>query len=170
MLLSRLSGQKNVVIGTPAANRNRTELEGLIGFFVNTLALRIDLSAAPSVSELLEQVKGVLLQAHAHQDIPFEQVVDALSPVRSLAHGPLFQVMFAWQNNDLETFDFPDLTVAKIPHNRPVAKVDLILDLRERDGRIIGNIFYATSLFDRVTIERYAGYLQNALSMIAASN
>ena len=98
ILLARLSGQQDVVIGSPVANRGRTEIENLIGFFVNTLALRLDLSGSPSVSELLEQTKAQSLAAQRHQDIPFEQVVELLQPVRSLAHSPLFQVMFAWQN------------------------------------------------------------------------
>ena len=97
-LLARLSGQQDVVIGTPVANRGRSEIEGLIGFFVNTLALRLDVSGTPTVGELLERVKGQALAAQEHQDIPFEQVVEIARPVRSLAHSPVFQVMFAWQN------------------------------------------------------------------------
>ena len=98
VLLGRLSGQQDVVTGTPVANRSRDEIEGLIGFFVNTLALRIDLSGSPTVAELLARVKAQALIAQQNQDIPFEQVVEILRPVRSLAHSPLFQVMFAWQN------------------------------------------------------------------------
>ena len=94
VLLSRLSGQQDVVIGSPVANRGRAEIENLIGFFVNTLALRLDLSGSPSVSQLLEQTKAQSLAAQRHQDIPFEQVVELAQPVRSLAHSPLFQVMF----------------------------------------------------------------------------
>ena len=97
-LLSRLSGQQDIVIGTPSANRGRQEIEGLIGFFVNTLALRIDLSGSPTVAELLAQVKEHVLEAQQHQDIPFEQLVEIVRPVRSLAHSPIVQVMFAWQN------------------------------------------------------------------------
>src|SRR5690606_19555219 len=91
-VLSRLSGQEDVVIGTPSANRGRREIEGLIGFFVNTLALRVDLSGAPTVAEALARVKARALEAQQHQDIPFEQVVELVRPGRSLAHGPLFQV------------------------------------------------------------------------------
>ena len=98
ILLARLSGQQDVVIGSPVANRGRAEIENLIGFFVNTLALRLDLSGSPRVSELLQQTKAQSLAAQRHQDIPFEQVVELAQPVRSLAHSPLFQVMFAWQN------------------------------------------------------------------------
>ena len=97
-VLSRLSGQDEVVIGSPSANRGRAELEGLIGFFVNTLALRVDLSGSPSVAELLGRVKAVSLGAQSHQDLPFEQVVEIVQPPRSLAHAPVFQAMFAWQN------------------------------------------------------------------------
>ena len=99
-LLARLSGQEDVVIGTPVANRGRAEIENLIGFFVNTLALRLDLSGSPTVGELLARVKAQALAAQQHQDIPFEQVVEIVQPARSLAHSPLFQVMFAWQNAD----------------------------------------------------------------------
>src|SRR5918995_5919784 len=97
-VLSRLSGQRDVVVGTPSANRGRAEIEGLIGFFVNTLALRVDLAGSPTVAELLGRVKERALGAQHHQDIPFEQVVELAQPVRSMAHTPLFQVMFNWLN------------------------------------------------------------------------
>ena len=99
-VLSRLSGQAEVVIGTPVANRRRAETEGLIGFFVNTLALRIDLRGEPSVAEMLKRVRGVVLGAQEHQDVPFEQVVEMVQPPRHLNHTPVFQVMFAWQNQE----------------------------------------------------------------------
>ena len=106
VVLSRLSGQEDVVIGTPVAGRGRREIEGLIGFFVNTLALRVDLSGSLTVAELLRRVKDAGAGGAAdHQDIPFEQVVELLQPVRTLAHTPLFQVMFNWLNTperDLE--------------------------------------------------------------------
>ncbi len=94
-LLGRLSNQSEVVIGTPTANRTRTEVEGLIGFFVNTLALRVDLSGSPSAVELLRRVKRLTLDAHAHGDIPFEQIVELVKPERSLSHSPIFQVTLA---------------------------------------------------------------------------
>ncbi|MBV6325820.1 hypothetical protein KVP70_33540, partial [Duganella sp. HSC-15S17] len=93
ILLARLSGQSDIVIGTPVANRQRSEIEALIGFFVNTLALRVQLADDPSVAALLAQVKDSTLGAYAHQDVPFEQVVEALQPPRSMSHSPLFQVM-----------------------------------------------------------------------------
>jgi non-ribosomal peptide synthetase component F len=97
-LLSRLSGQQDVVVGTPAANRSSTETEPLIGFFVNPLAIRVNLSGNPSFAELLGRVKKQVLRARAHADLPFDQVVKVLNPGRSLAYSPVFQVMFAWLN------------------------------------------------------------------------
>ncbi len=101
-LLSRYSGQSDLVIGTPIANRTRSELEGLIGFFVNTLALRLDLSGDPSFTTLLERVRTVATEAYAHQDLPFEMLVARLSPERHLSQAPIFQVMFALQNVPLQ--------------------------------------------------------------------
>ena len=132
LVLSRLSGQDDIVVGTPSANRTRSEIEGLIGFFVNTLALRIDLSGAPGVVEVLERVRSVVLGAQAHQDLPFEQVVDLARPERSLGHTPLFQAMFAWQNNEALRFDLDGLSAEGIEGGRKVAKYDLTLDLQRR--------------------------------------
>ena len=112
-VLSRLSGQQEVVIGTPVANRRRAETEGLIGFFVNTLALRIDLSGEPSVAEMLKRVSGVVLGAQEHQDVPFEQVVEILQPPRRLSQTPVFQVMFAWQNKEGSLPEFPGVEVER---------------------------------------------------------
>src|SRR5258708_21294492 len=106
-LLARLSGQEEVVIGTPSANRGRREIEGLIGFFVNTLALRVDVSGSLTVGELLERVKAQALAAQQHQDLPFEQVVEITRPERSLAHSPLFQVMFTWKSGPKGTLELP---------------------------------------------------------------
>jgi len=98
LLLSRLSGETQIVVGTPVANRQRPELSGLIGFFVNTLALRTDLSGELNVKELLLQVKELTLSGYAHQDVPFERVVELIQPVRSMSHSPLFQVLFNLDN------------------------------------------------------------------------
>jgi hypothetical protein len=113
-VLARLSGQDEVVVGTPAANRGRSEIEGLIGFFINTLALRVDLSGSPSVAELVGRVKDRSLGAQQHQDIPFEQVVEHVQPARSLAHTPLFQVMFAWQNARGGSLELPGLALGPL--------------------------------------------------------
>ncbi|HVH11465.1 MAG TPA: condensation domain-containing protein, partial [Longimicrobium sp.] len=170
-VLARLSGQDDVVIGTPSANRGRAEVEELIGFFVNTLPVRVDLSDGPSVGELLEQVRVRALEAQRNQDIPFEQVVERLHPVRSLAYSPLFQVMFAWQGAPVDTVQLPGLTVADADAvDADTAKFDLTLSLWEQDGRIAGGITYATALFDRATVERYIGYLRRVLRAMAADD
>jgi len=164
LLLARLSGQQDIVVGTPTANRGRKEIEGLIGFFVNTLALRLELPEALSVEDFLKQVRQRALEAQEHQDLPFEHVVELVKPVRSLSHTPLFQVMFAWQNNKAEALDLGgDLSVTQAAPPYMTAKFDLALDLREVDGRIEGGLRYAISLFDRATVERYADYLREAL-------
>jgi hypothetical protein len=110
VLLHRYSGQADICVGTPIAGRNRAELEGLIGFFVNTLVLRSRLDAQENFGELLEQVKETALQAYAHQEVPFEQLVEELKPQRSLSYSPLFQVMFILQNAPRERLEIPDLT------------------------------------------------------------
>ncbi|HEV3052288.1 MAG TPA: amino acid adenylation domain-containing protein, partial [Longimicrobium sp.] len=174
-VLVRLSGQQEVVIGTPSANRGRSEIEGLIGFFVNTLALRVDLSGSPSVAELLGRVKERSLGAQHHQDIPFEQVVELVQPVRSLAHTPLFQVMFAWQNAPGGRLELPGLSLGSLDAldsgdaSSPwSAKFDLSLALWEEGGRIKGVVDYATALFQRETVERWLGYLHRVLEGMVA--
>jgi amino acid adenylation domain-containing protein len=168
-VLSRLSGQDDVVIGTPSANRGRSEIEGLIGFFVNTLPVRVDLSGAPTVAEALGRVKARALEAQQNQDIPFEQVVERVQPARSLAYSPLFQVMFAWQNASASRLELPGLRLAPADIGpRVTAKFDLLLSLWEADGRIGGDVEYATSLFERGTVERWLGYLSRMLEGMAA--
>jgi amino acid adenylation domain-containing protein len=170
VLLSRLSGQQDVLIGTPAANRGRAEIENLIGFFVNTLVVRLDLSGSPSVSELLEQAKVQALAAQQNQDIPFEQVVELARPARSMAHSPLFQVMFAWQGSAQGRIELPGLEVQSLPIPHKVAKFDLLLELCESDNSITGGIEYATSLFEQGTIKRYLGYFRNLLQAMVADD
>ncbi|HEV2147771.1 MAG TPA: amino acid adenylation domain-containing protein [Longimicrobiaceae bacterium] len=169
-VLSRLSGQEDLVVGTPTANRGQAEVEGLIGFFVNTLALRLDLSGGPTVGELLERVRERALEAQQNQDIPFEQVVEAVRPARSLAHTPLFQVMLAWQNATAEELALPGLALAGFgAGGQPVsAKYDLSLWLGESEGRITGGLTYTTSLYERATVERHLGYLRRVLEGMAA--
>ncbi|MFZ1007449.1 MAG: amino acid adenylation domain-containing protein, partial [Candidatus Sulfotelmatobacter sp.] len=153
------------------ANRGRAEIENLIGFFVNTLALRIDLSGSPSVSELLEQTKAQSLAAQRHQDIPFEQVVELAQPVRSLAHSPLFQVMFAWQNATEARLELPGLEVQLLPSaSHRVAKFDLTLSLQEVGERIVGELEYATALYERSTLERYREYFLRLVEAMVADD
>nr|WP_248141654.1 non-ribosomal peptide synthetase [Burkholderia gladioli] len=169
-VLARLSGQDDLVIGTPVANRNRIELEPLIGFFVNTLALRIDLTGAPTVTELLARVRQLTLAAQDHQDLPFEQVVEIVQPPRRLDHTPLFQVMFAWQNNDPGVLELPGLNIGPAGPSHNQIKFDLDLSLRETGDAIAGSIGYATALFDASTIERQRGYLLALLRAMVADD
>ncbi|HEU0300198.1 MAG TPA: condensation domain-containing protein, partial [Longimicrobium sp.] len=170
-VLGRLAVQDDVVVGTPTANRGRGEIEGLIGFFVNTLALRVDLSGSPTVAELLERVKARSLEAQQNQDIPFEQVVERVQAVRSLAHTPVFQVLFSWHNAPGGTLEIPGLQVASVDgaEGEGTAKVDLTLSLGEANGRIVGGVKYATALFDRERVERYAEYLRRVLQGMVAN-
>ena len=164
LLLSRLSGQPDVVIGSPVANRTRAEIEGLIGMFVNTLALRIDTSGEPNVATLLARVKARTLEAQAHQDLPFEQVVEIARPARSLAHSPLFQTMLSWDSSVGPNLTLGDLRLEGVAAPGRVAKFDLTLTLGEVNGVIRGSLEYATALFDQATVERYVGYLQRLLA------
>ncbi|HYH78313.1 MAG TPA: amino acid adenylation domain-containing protein, partial [Longimicrobium sp.] len=171
-VLGRLSGQDDVVIGTPTAGRARREIEGLIGFFVNTLALRVDLSGAPTVAQLLERVKERALEAQRHQDIPFEQVVELVQPERSMSYSPLFQALFALQNATRgETLSLPGLEVGGVGGSTQTqAKFDLTVSLREAGGRIVGSVTYATALFERETVERWVGYLRRVLEEMVADD
>ncbi|WP_086956409.1 non-ribosomal peptide synthetase, partial [Xenorhabdus innexi] len=167
-LLSRLSGQDDLVIGIPSANRNRREIEPLIGFFVNTLALRIDLSGNDvsgtlDMVTLLQRVRQATLGAQEHQDLPFEQVVEIVQPPRRQEHTPLFQVMFAWQENDVEEWQLPGLAVTPVVQGYDIAKFDLQLELTEKADEVIGELNYSSALFDHATIERQVGYLQALL-------
>ncbi|MFC7519117.1 condensation domain-containing protein, partial [Herbaspirillum sp. GCM10030257] len=163
-VLARLSGQDDLVIGTPVAGRTRAEVEPLMGLFLNTLALRLDLSQDLTAAELLQQVKQQALAAQQHQDLPFEQVVELVKPERSLAHSPLFQVMFAWQNNDAGRLDLPGMACQPYGVQGSTAKFDLTLNLGEDGDAIAGVLEYATALFERASIERMLGYLQRALA------
>ena len=162
-LLARLSGQSDLVIGSPVANRTRSEVEGLIGLFVNTLAVRIDTSGELSTEALLARVKALTLQAQAHQDLPFEQVVEITRPVRSLAHSPLFQTLLSWQDSSAPTLALGDLALEGIVENSHFAKFDLSLNLGEVQGSILGALEYALALFDESTVQRYVGYFTRVL-------
>lgn len=168
-LLSRLSGQEDLVVGTPTANRGSAEIEGLIGFFVNTLALRMDLSGDPTVAEFLGRVKACSLSAQENQDIPFEQVVELVNPVRSVAHSPLFQVAFSWEPDGVLRPELPGVVSEPLDgSNYKVSKFDLSLTLRESNGQFEGALEYATALFERETIERIAGYFKALLEGMSA--
>ncbi|BAY81640.1 peptide synthetase [Calothrix parasitica NIES-267] len=168
-LLYRYSGSEDIVIGSAIANRQRSELEGLIGCFANTLAFRSDLSGSPSFNELLQRVKDVALGAYAHQDLPFEQLVDELQLVRSLSYTPLFQVMFLLQNAPIQALRVEDLSWSPISSDSGTAKFDLTLAMSETENGLIGSFEYNRDLFAASTIERAIGHWQTLLQGIVAN-
>ena len=169
VLLSRWSGQRDIVVGSPIAGRTHEQTEELIGFFVNMLVLRTDLEGDPSFREVLQRVKEVTLGAYAHQDVPFEKVVEALQPVRDLSRQPLFQVDFTFQNIPREVLQLPGLKVRRIHGGEYItSKFDLSFTVQESAGKVEGFIEYATDLFDRETIERLSQHLVRLLEGMAA--
>ncbi|MBT2779855.1 non-ribosomal peptide synthetase, partial [Lysobacter sp. ISL-54] len=171
VLLSRLSGQSDVVVGSPVANRQRSELEPLIGFFVNTLALRVDLQDAPSVADLLSQVKATTLAAYEHQDLPFEQVVEAVQPARSMSHSPLFQALLSLNNTpDGGGLQLHGLTLSQLDSGQQTAQFDLALSLTDNGNALSGSIAYASDLFDRGTVERMMDHWATLLTAMVADD
>ena len=168
VLLYRYTQQEDMIVGTPIANRNRSEIEGLIGFFVNTLVLRSNLRGNLTFRELLAQVREVTLGAYAHQDLPFEQLVEELQPERDLSHSSLFQVMFILQNAPTETLNLPDLTLNPIKVESKTANFDLTLSMVETNTGLRGGIEYNTDLFDADRITRMLGHFQTLLAGIIA--
>lgn len=169
LLLSRYTGSEDIVVGSPIANRNRVELEGLIGCFVNTLVLRTQLSGNPTFRELLNRVREVTLGAYTHQDLPFEQLVEELKPQRYLSHTPLFQVMFVLQNTPKAEIELSGLALSSLEFDSDSAKFDLTLFLEETASGLIGNFEYNTDLFEAATINRMAGHLQRLLCEVVAN-
>ncbi|WP_328718081.1 amino acid adenylation domain-containing protein [Streptomyces sp. NBC_00247] len=171
VLLAKYSRQDDIVVGSPIAGRNRAETEDLIGFFVNTLVMRTDLSGNPSFPELVERVKDTALGAYDHQDLPFERLVEELSPDRDPSRNPLFQVLFALQNTpDDHVWSLPGLTVEPFAVTGQDAKFDLSLVMSERpDGALGGSLEYRTDLFEHDTVERLAGHLGTLLDTVAGT-
>ncbi len=168
VLLHRYSGQDDLVVGSPIAGRSRVETERLIGLFVNTLVLRVDLGGSPTFRELLARVREVTLGAYAHQDVPFEKLVEAVAPPRDLSRSPLFQVMFMLQNMPAESMSLGSASLRPFAAPRSSSKFDLTLALQETEEGLAGAIEYATDLFDAATIERMAGHFQVLLESVAA--
>ncbi|PSB55138.1 non-ribosomal peptide synthetase, partial [Chamaesiphon polymorphus] len=168
-LLYRYSGESDVVIGSPIANRNRSEIEPLIGFFVNTLVLRTKLEAELSFEQLLKQVRANTLTAYEHQDVPFEQIVEALQPQRSMSHSPLFQVMFVLQNTPMSDAELPGVRLSGLNAQSTIAKFDLTLSMSESLMGLECEWEYNTDLFDKSTIERMASHFENLLAAIVAN-
>jgi amino acid adenylation domain-containing protein len=168
-LLYRYTGQKDIVIGSPIANRNRMEIEGLIGLFVNNLVLRTNFSGNPSFRELLTQVREVCLGAYTHQDLPFEKLVEQLQPERNLSHNPLFQVTFALQNALVKNLELPGLSLNTLEVDNKTAKCDMELSLEETGQGLTGLVQYNTDLFDSTTICRFLKHFQTLLESIVAA-
>lgn len=168
VLLYRYSGQTDLVVGTPIAGRTRSEVEGLIGFFINTLPLRTRLDPQQSFTALLGQEREVCLGAYAHQDLPFEKLVEELQPERSLSHTPLYQVAFALQNMPLEPLEIQGVDVGRVHIEGNTTKFDLTLSLmEERGGALAGSFQYNTDLFEVTTIERLGEHYLRLLQGIA---
>lgn len=176
LLLYRYSGQTDIVVGSPIANRNRSELEGMIGFFANTLALRADLTGKPSFEDLLKRVRKTALEAYAHQTLPFEKLVEDLQPERNLAYSPLFQVFFALQTppKQLPSSQLAGLSIERGPScldeaAGEVAKFDLTLSMREAADGLSGVFKYRSDLFEASTVARMAGHFQQLLAVVVSA-
>jgi non-ribosomal peptide synthetase component F len=169
LLLFRYSHQSDVLVGSPIAGRNFAEIEPLIGFFVNTLVLRTDLSGQPSFRRLLQRVRHTALAAYTHQDLPFEKLVEALQPERSLSHAPLFQVMFAWQTvAQPAAVSLPDLRLAPVATENRTAKFDLSLSLAQEGDYLGGVLEYNRDLFTEGTIQRMLDHFYLLLAGVLA--
>ena len=168
-LLYRYTGQDDVAVGSPIAGRTRTEIEGLIGFFVNTLVLRGDLSGNPTFRELLARVRVAAFEAYAHQDVPFEKLVEELQPQRNLSHSPLFQVMLVLQNASREVLELSGLAVSSVSSATGTAKFDLILSVHEEAEELRASLEYSNDLFNLPTIERMLGHFEILLRGIVAN-
>jgi len=165
-LLYRYTGEEDIILGCPIAGRSRLEIEKLIGVFINTLVLRIQLNSNLTFKQLLTQVSQVAKEAYENQDIPFEKLVEELNPERSLSHNPIFQVLFQLRNLPVSTVKLDDLTIEEVKFDRGIAALDLSLDIVEKPSELVCYFEYNTDLFDAVTIERMAGHFQVLLAGI----
>ena len=166
VLLAKYTGQTEVVVGLPIANRNRKEIEGLIGFFVNSLVMRTDVAGDPSFEELLKRVKAMSLEAYDHQEVPFEQIVEELQPDRDTSRNPLFQVMFAMQNAGYEGLQLPGLVVEPFEKLSLTTRVDLECHVWEQEEGLMISLLYNTDLFLPTTMERFIGHYQRILEEV----
>src|SRR5262245_6008160 len=167
-LLHRYTNQEDIIIGFPIANRNHMEIQNAIGFFVNTLPLRTDLSGNPTFRELLLRVRAACGEAYAHQDLPFEKLVEELRQERDLSRNPLFQVMFVFQNRSDPPLKFPGVRSTPVGIHTGTSKFDLTLSLSECEQTLVGFIEYSTDLFEQSTIERMIGHFKTLLEGVIA--
>lgn len=168
VLLSRYSGQTDIVVGAPIAGRNRSELEPLIGFFVNSLVLRVRWSSGATFRDVLRQTRSAALQAYANQDVPFDEVVRALQPERGASHNPLFQVMFSVETEIGDRLNLKDTSFRSEPVDTPIAKFDLTLNLAPAADGLLGGLEYSTDLFDDSTARRMTEHFVQLLESICA--
>jgi non-ribosomal peptide synthetase component F len=168
VLLFYYSKQEEIVVGTNVANRNRAEIEGLIGFFVNTLALRTDLAGNPTFRELLGRVRGVALEAYAHQEVPFEKLVAALQLERDLSRSPVFQVKFEFGSDPHMKSNLDGLTLRPLDFGSDVVRYDLHLFVRERGEMLTGKMVYDVALFNAATVEMMTKQLTSLLRAVIA--
>ncbi len=167
-LLYRYTGQDDIAVGSAIANRTRSEIENLIGFFVNTLVLRTDLSGDPGFKELLQRVRDVAFGAYAHQDLPFEMLVEALQPQRNLSYTPLFQVGFDLQEVPVKRLEMPGLTISPLDAHAGSAAFDLLMSINQSPGKLSGSLEFNTDLFDEITIQRLLDHFKQLLKSITA--
>lgn len=168
IMLARLGGQTDIVVGSPIANRNRREVEDLIGFFVNTLVLRVDLSGDPRFVDLLDRVRDMALSAYAHQDLPFEKLVEELQPQRDLGRNPLFQISFALHNVPSGSLRLPGLELDPFGEETASVRFDLEFNCYEANDRIEVVVYYSSDLFRHSTIARLITYYETVLGGITA--
>jgi acyl carrier protein len=166
VFLYRYTGQTDILIGTPVANRNREDIENLIGFFANMLVIRTDLSANPGFRDLLKSVRKVTLEAYAHQDLPFEKLVEALQPDRDLSLAPFFQVVFTLQSGQARNVELTDLTLVPLIIDLDLSKYDLVFNMHENGSTVMGRLAYNCDLFSPETINLMVGYYNNLLGGI----
>ncbi len=166
VLLSKYSGSDDVVVGSPITGRTRHEVDGLIGFFTNTLVLRTDLSGDPGFREVLRRVREVALGAYDHQDVPFERLVEELQPERSLGHSPLFQVMLIQGSGDPAGLDLPGVTLRRFSGGTETSKFDLTLAVTAHAEGVSGSLEYSTDLFERATVLRMVEHLRRVLEQV----
>jgi amino acid adenylation domain-containing protein len=169
ILLARYAAQDEVVVGTPIATRNWIEIENLIGFFVNTLVLRTDLSSNPPFKEFLQQIREVTLGAFAHQDVPFEKLVEELQPERDITRTPFFQVMFSLQNAPMPPLKLAQVTMTLVQDEIVTSQFDLTLDITERSNDMECLLEYSTKIFERATVQRMLTHYINLLESIVAN-
>jgi amino acid adenylation domain-containing protein/non-ribosomal peptide synthase protein (TIGR01720 family) len=168
LLLSRYSGQNDISVGTPSANRSKIELESLVGFFVNTLVMRTVIEGDPGFRGMLETVRDSCVEAYAHQEVPFEKIVDAVNPVRDLATQPLFQVMFVHESAAANKLNMPGVDWKHSSTEMETSNFDVLFLAHESDNDISCSFQYNSDLFDHTTIERMGNHLMLLLEAVAA--